>query len=202
MKLQITTTTIAGLLVLLSSTDAYIGPSRQYRSLFFSNPAELLFQQQKEVKNQIYSSINQECFSPKYEITSDEDRFRVTMDVPGVKPDDVDISVEENTLTLRAERKLESETSVFNSKFYKSFTIDPATDVSKINANLANGVLSVTVPKVKLEKIVTKIPVSVNEADVPIGMVSVQESGDKTTEDESPKANSAEAKQEADDVAK
>ena len=68
----------------------------------------------------------------------------LTVDVPGVLAKDLQVQVDDNVLRITGERK----TAGSESKFIRSFAIDPKTvDVENIKANLDCGVLTLTAPK-------------------------------------------------------
>merc|ERR1711982_184696 len=97
----------------------------------------------------------------RYELVDNNEKFELTVDVPGVKEEDVDIKLEENLLTVQGERTSSSESSQFTSKFSKTFSLDQTVGVDKFTASLKNGVLTVSAPKdlEKLEENVRRIPV-------------------------------------------
>lgn len=115
---------------------------------------------------------------PSY-ITSNDKMFSITMDVPGVDPANIDVSVVNDVLTLSGSRK--TETSSYD--FKKSFTLDSSSiDIEKLSADLNNGVLSVSAPKFakKVEEKVKKIPVIVGEKQANSVSVATQEEGGHT----------------------
>ncbi|WP_210506881.1 Hsp20/alpha crystallin family protein [Naasia sp. SYSU D00057] len=91
------------------------------------------------------------------------DHFVLTADLPGVDPGSVDISVDGQTLTLRAERTVGAAEGVQwllrerpDASFVRQFTLGDGIDVEHISANYENGVLSVVIPmaeRVKPRKI-------------------------------------------------
>ena len=91
------------------------------------------------------------------------DHFVLTADLPGVNPGSVDISVDGQTLTLRAERTVGAADGVQwllrerpDASFVRQFTLGDGIDVEHISANYENGVLSVVIPmaeRVKPRKI-------------------------------------------------
>ena len=109
------------------------------------------------------------AFAPAVDIVEDKDNLLVTVDLPGLTKDDVHVSIQDNTLTIRGERKSESEKKESNfyhrERVYGSFsrTIElPTTvDSSKVAANFRDGVLHVTLPKAEDAK-PKEIKVSVN----------------------------------------
>ena len=94
-------------------------------------------------------------FVPSVDIGEDDKSFLVTADVPGLKPEDIDIQVENNVLTLRGERKQESKTERKGyhrierqyGSFQRSFTLPEGVDADKIEAKVEHGTLTLTIPK-------------------------------------------------------
>lgn len=92
---------------------------------------------------------------PAVDVKEDEKAFYVTADLPGIKKEDVDISIEGNRLCISGERSFESEEKKENyhfiergyGKFSRSFTIPSAVDVDNIKATYKDGVLTVELPK-------------------------------------------------------
>ena len=77
-------------------------------------------------------------------------KFEVSIDIPGVKPEDVEITLEERGTVLSVSGHREHRTNkghTFVSKFSKSFSLDHAVDTEKIKATMEQGVLKVSAPK-------------------------------------------------------
>jgi HSP20 family protein len=94
-------------------------------------------------------------WTPAVDIAESENDYIVKVELPGAKKEDVRITVESNTLTIRGEKKQQKETKKENyltversyGTFERSFSL-PATIVSdKIDATYADGILTVTLPK-------------------------------------------------------
>lgn len=91
---------------------------------------------------------------PPVDIVETDSAFVATVDLPGLTKDDVDLSLEENVLTLSGQRtkeaveegKLRRVERVFGS-FSRSFTVPRGVDPSKVTAKFENGVLALTLPK-------------------------------------------------------
>lgn len=90
------------------------------------------------------------------DIREDADHLYVEAELPGFKKDDVDITLENQTLTISAERREEEKEQkkgdlLLNerrySRFLRSFTLPPTVDEQTVNAKLADGVLTVTLNK-------------------------------------------------------
>merc|ERR1712176_1402098 len=90
-----------------------------------------------------------------------------TLDVPGVKEEDIDIKLDDGQLTIEGHRIMASESSRYSSRFSRSFSLDPSVDADGITATLKNGVLVVTAPKdlAKLEDKIRRIPITNGSAD-------------------------------------
>ena len=94
-------------------------------------------------------------WSPAVDIYENENELVLTAEVPGLEEKDVEIKIEDNTLSVRGERKFEKETKEENyhriersyGTFYRSFTLPNAIDQDKIQAEHENGVLKITMPK-------------------------------------------------------
>merc|ERR1711937_876684 len=83
----------------------------------------------------------------RYRLVDNDEKFQLTMDVPGVKEEDIDIKLDDGQLTVQGHRTLGSESSRFSSKFLRSFSLDPTVDIDSFTATLKNGVLTVSAPK-------------------------------------------------------
>jgi HSP20 family protein len=100
-------------------------------------------------------------------IAEDEKNIVIEAELPGLKKDDVKISVEDNVLTIRGERKQENEEKKknyhrverFYGSFSRSFTLGENVDKENIDAKYENGVLHLTLPKVEPVKNVKEIAI-------------------------------------------
>jgi HSP20 family molecular chaperone IbpA len=108
-------------------------------------------------------------YSPGYQVIDDETKFQVSVDVPGVKYEDLNINIEEDgkLLTLSGSREKGKDGYSYSSKFYQSFYLDPSVDTDRISANLQNGVLTVTAPKdmKRVDDAIKKIPITILEKE-------------------------------------
>ncbi len=111
-------------------------------------------------------SLSTGRFVPELNVYETEKEFELTLALPGMSKDDIELSVENHTLTISGERTFEEENgrkyhrveSRFG-KFERSLPLPDIIDEDNINATYENGVLTVTVPKLK-EKAGRKIEVS------------------------------------------
>ena len=99
----------------------------------------------------------QRTFAPDIELKEEADHFLLRTDLPGIKKEELDISVTGNLLTLKGERKRESESKskdcYYSERMFGSFsrTIELPTeiDAEKVKALYKDGVLELTLPKVE-----------------------------------------------------
>jgi HSP20 family protein len=111
-----------------------------------------------------------EWLSPASEASSDDGSYAITMELPGVSDEDIELTVADGTLTIRGEKKTESErkgdTWYFSERQYgafsRSFRLPKDADGSKAAAKMKDGVLNVRVPRLQLEdtKKATKISIA------------------------------------------
>ena len=95
------------------------------------------------------------AFAPPVDIYEDEHAITLKMEVPGVDQKDIDIQVENNTLTVRGERKFEKEEKEENfhriersyGSFSRSFTLPQTVNPEDVSADYDNGVLKVRLGK-------------------------------------------------------
>lgn len=100
-------------------------------------------------------SLNSGSFVPAVDIYEDAQKLSLRLEVPGIKPEDVDIRVENNTLTVKGERKFASDEKEQNyhrierrfGSFVRSFTLPQAVNTEAVTANYEHGVLSIELPK-------------------------------------------------------
>jgi HSP20 family protein len=94
-------------------------------------------------------------FVPAVDVYEDEHKVTLKLEVPGVKQEDLDVQVENSTLTIRGERKFEKEEKEENfqrierryGSFSRSFTLPNTIDTESVNANYENGVLKIELAK-------------------------------------------------------
>ena len=89
------------------------------------------------------------------DVVDSKDGILLKVEIPGVKQEDISISVEENTLTVKGERKQESQVneegySRFERSygaFQRSVLLPPTVDADRVKATYKDGVLEVQLPK-------------------------------------------------------
>ncbi len=112
-------------------------------------------------------TAEQSAWIPALEVYEKEDKYTVRIEAPGIKEEDIDISVLGDTLTIKGERKAESEVKDEDyhrcefcyGNFYRTITLPTAVKADKVEANYQDGILEVSLPKAaetKLKKITVK----------------------------------------------
>jgi len=94
-------------------------------------------------------------FAPALDVTVDEGNVKVQVDLPGLAREDVNVTLQDNYLTIRGEKKRETESresSYFHKErvhgaFRRTIELPVAVDARKIDARFKDGVLHVTLPK-------------------------------------------------------
>lgn len=95
------------------------------------------------------------AWNPSVDIFENKDQIVLEAELPGLKPEDVEISIENNVLTLHGERRFEKKDEGDNfhrversyGSFTRSFTLPPTVSSESCNAEFENGVLRVTLAK-------------------------------------------------------
>lgn len=107
--------------------------------------------------------------SPPMDVVEKEHEFDITFELPGLEQEDVEISVAANVLTIKGEKKEEKEAGdgkyyrkeSWSGSFQRTLSLPATADSEKIDAQLKNGVLNITIP-VKPEAKPKQIAVKVN----------------------------------------
>jgi len=92
---------------------------------------------------------------PTMDISESDEAFKVTVELPGVEEKDVDVTVTDNRLTIRAEKRKESEEKAEHfhrmersyGTFERTMTLPPGIDSENVSASMKNGTLTITLPK-------------------------------------------------------
>jgi HSP20 family protein len=95
------------------------------------------------------------AWSPNVDIFENKDQIVLEAELSGMKPEDVDISIENNVLTIHGERKFEKKDEGDNyhriersyGSFTRSFTLPPTVSSENVEATFENGILRLTLAK-------------------------------------------------------
>ena len=115
-------------------------------------------------------SLTTSRFVPPVDVYEDEHNITLKIEVPGIEQKDIDVRLENNTLTVRGERKFEKEEKEENfhrverryGSFYRAFTLPNTVDADSASADYDNGVLKIKLAK-KAEAKPKQIKVNVGQ---------------------------------------
>lgn len=114
----------------------------------------------QDTVNRLFTEPNGRPWVPAVDIRETENELVVKADVPGVKFEDIDVRLENGTLTLRGERKFEETKDQGGwhrversyGTFERSFTLPDTVSAEGVKADYKNGTLTVTLPKKEIAK--------------------------------------------------
>jgi HSP20 family protein len=99
-------------------------------------------------------------WSPAVDVSESDKELKLELELPGINPEDVEITAENNILTVRGEKRGERKEGAEDSRYHiversygsftRSFQLPAGLDDSKIQAECNNGILSVRIPKAAL----------------------------------------------------
>lgn len=126
-------------------------PFREFTTL--QDRMNRLFQQQSYNDND--EALTTSNFAPPVDVYEDEHNVTLKIEVPGIDEKDLDIRVENNTLTVHGERKFEKEEKEENYRrverqygsFTRSFTLPNTVNADEVKADYEKGVLKISLPK-------------------------------------------------------
>jgi len=106
---------------------------------------------------------------PGIDVSETDQELRISADLPGVNEDDINVSLVDDILTIRGEKKLDAKANYHvverpYGTFLRSLRLPYSVDTGKIRADFTNGVLTVTLPKCKDKEISRKIPVQCGQS--------------------------------------
>lgn len=106
-------------------------------------------------------------WAPAVDIKEEDERFVIHADIPGVAPEDIEITMEKGVLTIKGERKHESEEDKEgyhriereHGTFMRRFALPENVDADQIAATSKDGVVEVTLPKAEKQEQAKRIRV-------------------------------------------
>jgi HSP20 family protein len=95
------------------------------------------------------------AWSPRVDVSETDKAMVVKADLPGVKPEDIEVTIADGTLALRGDRREETKeekenlkrTERFQGAFYRAIPLGNDFDAERITAQIAKGVVTITVPR-------------------------------------------------------
>jgi HSP20 family protein len=109
----------------------------------------------RESYNGPEEALTTTSFAPPVDIYEDEHTITLKLEVPGIDEKDIDVRIENNTLTVHGERKIEKEEKEENFRrierqygsFTRSFTLPSSVDTGQVNAHYDKGLLKISLAK-------------------------------------------------------
>ncbi len=128
-------------------------PARRFRGTW--NDLDRWNSRRREPVNADNDYSRNGSWTPSVDIHEQENQFLVTMEVPGVNEDDIQISLNNGVLTVQGEKKHEVKPDADNryyrertfGEFKRHIRLDNGIDAEKIEADYENGVLTLSLPK-------------------------------------------------------
>lgn len=110
-------------------------------------------------------SEGERTFWPRAEMSLKDGEHILQVEVPGFKPEEVEVSVAGNTLNIRGEQKAEGKKKEESRRsFVYSYTLPEAVEPDKVKANLSHGILEVRMPA-SAKLVGKKIPIQVTSGE-------------------------------------
>ncbi len=130
-----------------------------------------LFDKDLEKIFDVFGKQEGNLFAPSCEIIEEEKRYLVSVDVPGMKEEDISLEIKDNHLYITGERKFEKKTEKNNvlrtekryGKLSRTFTLPQDVNSEAIEASFESGVLEVSIPKTEKSQ-VRKIAIGTKSA--------------------------------------
>jgi HSP20 family protein len=88
---------------------------------------------------------------PHIELSEADDQLKVVAELPGLEERDVEVTLQDGVLTLKGQKKVEKEGTVYSERwegaFERDITVGQDVDPDKVQASFKNGVLTILLPK-------------------------------------------------------
>lgn len=129
----------------------------RYLPDLFENPFREFARLDKEMRRLLGgpSGLTEPAFTPSCDVEETDTHYLMSFDLPGVKKEDIKVDLRDNQLTVTGERKEERKTDNkavhrmerFYGSFARSFTLPTGVNPDQVEANYADGVLRIAIPK-------------------------------------------------------
>lgn len=163
--------------------------------LMRSNPFTLMRRMSEEMDNMFRQGMRSgqdggsAFWTPAIDIAERDGKFVITAELPGAKPEDVKVEMNEDAIVIEGERKSEHEENqggVHRSErryghFYRSIPLPEGVDAEQVNARFENGVLEITAPVQEQKQNRRQIPVRAGGAESSTQTKGVQSEGTQTS---------------------
>lgn len=122
-------------------------------------PWSLLGEFQRELEDRLErprdANVVAGDWAPAVDVHEEKDHYLIRADLPGVQPQDIDVTLENGLLTLRGKRLEETHAEEngwqhherLSGSFFRRFNLPESADAEQVSAKSDNGVLEITIPK-------------------------------------------------------
>ena len=123
-------------------------------------------------RNGVGQAVPSGLIAPRLDVKETDKEFRVSVELPGVAEEDIEVDVDDDLLTVRAEKKEEREIEradqhvaerVFG-VFQRSIRLPQSVDAQTVKATVDNGVLQIAIPKSERQTSKRRVPVTTANA--------------------------------------
>ena len=145
----------------MAKTGTQMAQTRASRNFSTFDPLREMMELQRSI-NQLFNTgrttgddVALSAWTPAVDIFEDENEYVIKLELPEVGREDVKVNLNDQTLSISGERKIENEDKRDGyhriersyGQFYRSFTLPPNVNAEAINAQFKDGVLRLTLPK-------------------------------------------------------
>ena len=145
----------------MAKTGTQLAQTRASRNFSTIDPLREMMELQRSI-NQLFNTgrttgddVALSAWTPAVDIFESDNDYVIKLELPEVSRDDVKVNLNDQTLTISGERKIENEDKRDGyhriersyGQFYRSFTLPPNVNAEAINAQFKDGVLRLTLPK-------------------------------------------------------
>ena len=145
----------------MAKTGTQMSPARAHGNFPTFDPWREMVELQRSI-NQLFNTgrttgddVALSAWTPAVDIFESDNDYVIKLELPEVSRDDVKVNLNDQTLTISGERKIENEDKRDGyhriersyGQFYRSFTLPPNVNAEAINAQFKDGVLRLTLPK-------------------------------------------------------
>ena len=143
-----------------------------------ADPFTLLRQEMEQLFDNVSRGPSQggavgTVMSPRMDVSEDEKEVRITAEMPGVAPENLEVTLNDDVLTIRGEREREQRTERKNyhvmersyTTFQRSLRLPYPVDPAQVQARFDEGVLTITIPKTGTKQSSQRIEVTRGKAE-------------------------------------
>jgi len=148
------------------TTGTGLAPMKAFRNLLTTEPVYTLQQKLNRLLEETFrpllgeEPVSMAAWSPSCDIYETGNEIVVKAEIPGIKKEDIKVSIQDGVLTISGERKFEEEIKKENylrvergyGSFTRGFTLPPYVDAKKISAEFKDGLLELKLPKTEEAK--------------------------------------------------